>query len=291
MIAVSGALGMAWILDSRARALDDALKLRDDFLSLASHELKTPLTVLQLDTQRLVATVTGNGRTLPQAKLVALVTTLIRHVRRLNKLLEAMFEVAQFRAEGLTLHLEPVDLSKVVQSVLQQFRTELAAHGAAMTVVAPESIVGMWDRVRIEQVVVHLLSNSLKFGEGKPIEVSLERGVGTIRLTVQDHGIGIEPEAQMLIFEQYGHVVSSRHYGGLGLSLCRVRQIVEAHGGRLQVRSAPGAGAKFIVELPVHTRYAGQHRRLSLSRFRHGHWGVAANLPGRAARSTRITAR
>src|SRR6185503_7810854 len=112
-----------------------------------------------------------------------------RHVRRLNKLLEAMFEVAQFRAEGLMLELEPVDLSKVVQSVLQQFRLELATRGAAMTVVVPESVVGMWDRARIEQVVVHLLSNSLKFGEGKPVEVSLEQGVDTIRLSVQDHGI------------------------------------------------------------------------------------------------------
>jgi signal transduction histidine kinase len=208
-----------------------------------------------------VATITQPGRTVSQEKLEALVTTLIRHVRRLNKLLEAMFEVAQFRAEGLTLKLEPVDLSQVVQSVLQQLRTELGARGVEMKVVAPESMVGMWDRARLEQVVVHLLSNSLKFGEGNPVEVSLERGVGTIRLSVQDHGIGIDPEAQMLIFEQYGHAVSSRHYGGLGLSLCRVRQIVEAHGGRLQVQSVPGAGAKFIVELPVNPRYAGQRHR------------------------------
>jgi signal transduction histidine kinase len=284
MVAVTGALGLAWTLDSRARALHESLTQRDDFLSLASHELKTPLTVLQLHTQRLVATVTGTGRVLSREKQVDLATTLIRHVRKLNKLLESMFEVAQFRAEGLALNREPVDLSRVVQSALHQLRPELAARGAAMTVVAPESIAGMWDRARLEQVVMHLLSNALKFGEGKPVEISLERTDGIVRLCVQDHGIGIAPEAQLLIFEQYGHAVSSRHYGGLGLSLCRVRQIVEAHGGQLQVQSAPGAGARFIVEIPVHPRSAW--RRLQRRRpSRASRWP----LPKRASLSARFS--
>lgn len=253
-LTVCGALVLAWILDRRARQLHDALTLRDDFLTLASHELKTPLTVLQLATQRLAAAVTGSGRTLPPEEQEKLVATLHRHVRRLNKLLEAMFEVTQFEAEGLTLECEAVDLRQVVQEALRELQTEIASRGAEITVVEHEASVGLWDRARLEQMVVHLLSNALKFGEGQPIEVSLERHFGVSRLAVQDHGIGIGPEAQLFIFERFGHAVSSRHFGGLGLGLCRVRQIVEAHGGRLDVQSTPGAGARFTVELPLRPR-------------------------------------
>ncbi|MCY1080166.1 sensor histidine kinase [Archangium lansingense] len=256
-IVVGGALVLAWFLDRRAQALHDALTLRDDFLTLASHELKTPLTVLQLTTQRLAAAVTRSGQKLSLEKQEELMATLLHHVRRLNKLLESMFDVAQFRNEGLMLQLEPVVLSEVVQSALRQLRTEIAESGSEITMTASEDVTGLWDRARIEQVVVCLLSNALKFGEGKPVEVVLKRGVATIRLSVRDHGIGIKPEAQVLIFERFGHAVSSRHFGGLGLSLFRVRRIVEAHGGQLRVESAPGAGAKFIVELPIRPRRAG----------------------------------
>ncbi|WNG54653.1 sensor histidine kinase [Archangium gephyra] len=256
-VVVVGALVLAWFLDRRAQALHGALTLRDDFLTLASHELKTPLTVLQLTTQRMAAAFTRSGHKLSPEKQEALAATLLHHVQRLNKLLEAMFDVAQFRDEGLLLQLEPVVLSEVLQSALRQFRTEIAEHGAAISVAAPDDVIGLWDRTRIEQVVVCLLSNALKFGKGKPVEVALERGVSNIRLSIQDHGIGIKPEDQVLIFERFGHAASSRHFGGLGLSLFRVRRIIEAHGGQLRVESAPGAGAKFIVELPIRPRRAG----------------------------------
>lgn len=265
LLAVCAALVLAWILDRRARQLHEALTLRDDFLSLASHELKTPLTVLQLVTQRLVVAVTGPSRALSSEKQEKLAATLTRHVRRLNHLLEAMFEVAQFEAEGLTLEREPVELLQVVHEALRQLRTEIISRRVLISVEAHESIVGLWDRARLEQMVLYLLSNALKFGEGRPIEVSLERHLGVGRLSVQDHGIGIAPEAQLFIFERFGHAVSARHFGGLGLSLCRVRQIVEAHGGQIDVKSTPGAGATFTVELPLTPRF-GWWQRMPVAR-------------------------
>jgi signal transduction histidine kinase len=277
LLTVCGALVLAWVLDRRAKELHDALTLRDDFLTLAAHELKTPLTVLQLAAQRLAAAATGASRTPSRETQEKLATTLIRQVQRLNKLLEAMFEVTQFETDGLALEREPVDLLQVVQAALRQLQTEIRARGAEISVIAHEGIVGLWDRARLEQMMVHLLSNALKFGEGHPIEVSLQRHFGAIQLSVQDHGIGIAPEAQLFIFERFGHAVSSRNFGGLGLGLCRVRQIVEAHGGRLDVQSALGVGTTFTVELPLRPRSV---RRLAGARA-----GAETRAPAFSARS------
>ena len=113
--------------------------------------------------------------------------------------------------------------------------------------------VGRWDRARLDDVLANLLSNAVKYGQGKPIEVSVEAGERSARLTVRDHGIGLAPEDQARVFERFERAVSGHEYGGLGLGLYIVRELVQAHGGTVRVESAPGAGAAFIVELP----YAG----------------------------------
>lgn len=253
-VTVAGALILAWILDQRARALHDALNARDDFLTVAAHELKTPLTVLQLLSQRMIDAATHPDRALPAAKLQEMSSVFNRQVHRLNKLLEALVDVAQFREAPLQLHLAPVELGAVVNAGLRELKAEIAAQGSPIQVSTRGELTGTWDRARLEQVIVHLLSNALKFGEGRPIEISVEGGKDTARLSVRDQGIGIDPRAQQVIFRRFGRAVSARHFGGLGLGLFRVRQIVEAHGGTLQVESAPGAGAKFTVELPLQPR-------------------------------------
>jgi signal transduction histidine kinase len=112
-------------------------------------------------------------------------------------------------------------------------------------------LTGRWDRLRLEQVVTNLLSNALKYGPGKPIQVRLEAAGELARLTVRDEGIGIEPECLSRIFEKFERAVSGRHYGGLGLGLYITRQIVSALGGRVAVESRPQQGAVFTVELPL----------------------------------------
>jgi signal transduction histidine kinase len=110
--------------------------------------------------------------------------------------------------------------------------------------------VGSWDRSRVDQIVTNLVANAIKFGPGKPIEIVLGEEAGTTRLSVKDHGIGVDPARQERIFDRFERAVSDRHYGGLGLGLYISRQIAQAHGGSIRVESAPGAGATFTVELP-----------------------------------------
>jgi len=112
-------------------------------------------------------------------------------------------------------------------------------------------VTGSWDPLRMEQIITNLLSNALKYGAGKPVDVVVQRDGGTARVLVRDRGIGIDPDARERIFGRFERAVSSRHYGGLGLGLFLARRIVEAHGGRIAVDSAPGEGATFAIELPI----------------------------------------
>jgi signal transduction histidine kinase len=118
-------------------------------------------------------------------------------------------------------------------------------------------VVGLWDRTRLESVIGNLISNAAKFGEDKPIEISISCDGAVARIAVTDHGIGIAPEQQARIFEKFERAVSERHYGGFGLGLWVVRQIVEAHGGSIHVASEAGKGSTFVVELPLSLETVG----------------------------------
>jgi signal transduction histidine kinase len=126
-----------------------------------------------------------------------------------------------------------------------------ALAGSPLRLDAPRAVRGVWDPGRIEQILEALVANALKYGRGQPIEITVDARGATGLLGVRDHGIGIAPEDQARIFERFERAASARHYGGLGLGLWIVRQVVEAHGGRIRVESAPGAGSSFVVELPV----------------------------------------
>lgn len=231
---------------SRAEA-EEAVRLRDEFLLVASHELRTPLTSLQLAIERLTRQLRDDAA--PAVKRALEVC--LRQTQRMGGLVEVLLDVGRIRAGSLELNRRPVDLGALVEDVMSQLAEPLARSGSALIVHVTEPVVGSWDGARLEQVVTNLLSNALKFGEGRPIELRVERSRDTARLTVTDQGIGIPPDAQARIFERFGRAVSPHHYGGLGLGLFIVRAIVEAHGGRIDVVSAPGRGSTFTVELPL----------------------------------------
>jgi signal transduction histidine kinase len=222
-----------------------AVRVRDDFLSVASHELNTPLTPLRLHLGAL-----RRGRADP-AKMGERFAALDRQVDRLAQLVGQLLDVSRITAGRLALELAPVDFAAIVRETAQRMEGPLAASGSALTLDVPESLVGSWDAMRLEQIATNLLTNAIKYGERRPIAVRLEElPDARARLTVRDHGIGIAAEHLERIFGRFERAVSVRHFGGFGLGLWIVRQVVEALGGTIRVDSVPGAGATFTVELP-----------------------------------------
>ncbi len=225
----------------------EAIRLRDEFLSIASHELNTPIHSLQLAVHAASsgAAPFGPDEMARALKLVA------RQSKRLAGLVDALLDASRIATGRLTLHLESVNLVDVVKDMVEQLGHELARAQCKLAVRVPDRpVLGRWDRLRLEQVVANLLSNAAKFGQGKPVMIAVEKTADTARLVVEDHGIGIPPEHLSQIFERFERAVSSREYGGLGLGLYIVRAIVEAMGGTVRVESTVGAGATFVVELP-----------------------------------------
>jgi signal transduction histidine kinase len=228
------------------REAQRSIRLRDEFLSIASHELNTPLTGLRLAVQALAAGTLGVA---PETQQRAY-DILERQTRRLVTLTSELLDVSRIQARALRLRCEPCDLVTLVVDVGERFEAQLAEARCRLVLEARDRVVGRWDRGRLEQVVTNLLSNALKFGAGKPIHVSVESLPDRARLTVADQGIGIEPDRRHRIFERFERAVSAAHYGGLGLGLYIAREIVVAHGGSIAVDSTPGMGAVFRVELP-----------------------------------------
>jgi PAS domain S-box-containing protein len=228
----------------------EAIGLRDEFLSIAAHELKTPLTTLQLQLDMLKKSIAGGG--VKDEKLGWRVASVMRQTDRLTRLVEDLLDISRITAGRMTLNQEVCDLVEIVQEVLGSFEA-LAKHaGSTLETDLPcEPVRGRWDRSRIEQVIVNIVSNALKYGAGKPVRVSVEVADGDARLIVTDEGMGISQQDIGRIFERFERAVSAQHYGGLGLGLFIARQVVEAHGGEIHVASRPGRGAEFVVELPM----------------------------------------
>jgi PAS domain S-box-containing protein len=240
----------------RARLLreaHEALQIRDEFLSIASHELLTPLTPLRLQMQLLRRHLRDpllEGH--PRARAFYKLLDISNHqIERLTRLVNDLLDVSRLSAGQLVLSLEDVDLAALVRDAAGRASLELSAAGSTLELRESEPVVGRWDRVRIEQVVVRLLANAMKYGGGALISVGVQRLGALVELWVQDHGVGIPEEAQGRIFDRFERAASIRSFGGLGLGLYIARRIVEAHRGTIRVISAPGKGATFTVSLPL----------------------------------------
>jgi signal transduction histidine kinase len=224
-----------------------AVRTRDDFMSIASHELRTPLNVMLLQTDGLLR----QAKKEEETRLYAPLERIKRQVNRLSALVESLLDVSRITAGRLALNLAEVDLGAVVTDVVARLRDDASRAGATIEVVGDGPILGTWDRLRVDQIVTNLLANAIKYGGGKPIEVELGTSENRARVKVTDHGIGIGKEHQARIFERFERAVSSQHYGGFGLGLWIVRQIIQAHGGEISIESRLGEGSTFVAELPL----------------------------------------
>ncbi|HYO58260.1 ATP-binding protein [Archangium sp.] len=232
---------------AHVEALMEAVRARDDFLSVTSHELKTPLTTFQLNLnaiERGLSQVSKHnvGERLDVAR---------RSVRRLARLIETLLDVSQLTTGRLQLSFTQVDLATLVSEVVADAEEEARRQGTPLFVRVEAPLAGSVDPDRMAQAVHHLLSNALKFGQGRPVEVTLRSEESSVVLTVVDHGIGIPPSDRARIFDRFERAVSVRNYGGLGLGLWVTRQIVEAHQGAIHVEDTPGGGATFHIRLPL----------------------------------------
>ncbi len=242
--------------EERERLLNearDAARTREEFLSIAGHELRTPLTALQLQLHTLRRRM-DEGQTEGASQVLEKIR---QQFGRLTQLTEELLDVTRIASGRLVLEPQEMELGELVREVTDRYHDIARRTGAEIRVDASERVTGLWDRSRIDQVVTNLLSNAVKFGQGRPIDVRVERHDGGARLIVEDRGIGISPEDQAKIFERFERAVSRRSYGGMGLGLWIARQIVEAHGGEILVTSRTGEGSRFHVELPSGARATG----------------------------------
>jgi signal transduction histidine kinase len=233
------------------RESQEAVRARSEFLSVASHELNTPLTSLMLALQRLRRVASPSARALDPAAFERALALTCRQGTRLSRLVGDLLDVSRIEGQGqLPLQPERVELGALVGEVLERFEGDVARANCSVSMQSDSSIVGEWDRSHIDRIVTNLLSNAIKFGLGKPIEITVTAAAGVARLEVRDHGLGIEPEQIARIFGRFERAASARHYAGLGLGLYITRKLVEAHGGSIRCESQPEVGSTFIVELP-----------------------------------------
>ncbi|WP_437850537.1 AAA family ATPase [Sorangium sp. So ce363] len=230
----------------------EAIERRDEFLLVASHELKTPLTSLTMQAHLLARLLPRLQRAeVAPERIDAAIQLLNRQIARLAHLVNELLDVTRLNAGQLTLSRAPVDLAALARDVVERMHEQLTDARCRTQLDLEGPVVGNWDAFRMEQILINLLSNALKYGAGGPIHVVVRSLASRALLIVRDHGMGIAEADQARIFERFERAVSVRNFGGLGLGLYIVRWIVTSHGGTIRVESKPGAGATFVVELPL----------------------------------------
>ncbi len=234
------------------RELEHAVRMRDDFMSIVSHEVRTPLNGLILETQlRKMHLARDNAAAFTMEKMQAMVDRDERQIQSLIRLIEDMLDVSRIRTGKLSIRPSTFDLSQTVANLLESFAAQISAAQSRVNFTACQSVTGQWDEFRIEQVVSNLLTNALRYGARKPVEVSVYVEGANAIIDVRDQGIGISEENQQRIFHQFERVAGSDVVNGLGLGLFISEQIIAAHNGSINVHSTLGEGALFRVSLPL----------------------------------------
>jgi PAS domain S-box-containing protein len=246
----------------------EATQAREEFLSIASHELKTPLTSLKLHLQSVEREALRSRPAPDSERITRLLSLADRQLNRLREHIDNLLDVSRILTGRMELSFGNVELSEVVGDVFAGFDDELSRGRIPIRFEQDAPIHARWDRPRIEQVVANLVGNAIKYGEHRPVLVSARARDDRVWLMVQDQGPGIAPKDRERIFQVFERAVRGTNISGFGLGLYVTRQIVQAHGGSIQVEDTPGGGTTFVVELPVDpespTEQTGGRRRQDL---------------------------
>jgi PAS domain S-box-containing protein len=235
----------------RSAKAEEAIRLRDEFLSLASHELKTPLTVLQMQLDTLYRRLDASDE-----KVTTKLQRAAQSSERLASLIESLLDASRLVTGKFQLDITEFDIVDTVNRVVDALRPSASRAKSQLLLDSDAALRGAWDQPRVEQLLNNLLTNAIKYAPGKPILISLHRRAGDVVLEVRDYGPGLPDALQARLFQRFEKASSFRHYGGLGLGLFLIQEIVTAHGGTVSAENVPGGGALFRVRLPQRTEVA-----------------------------------
>lgn len=239
------------------RKSQDAVKARDEFLSICSHELKTPLTSLQLEAQIAQRLLNRQGeQALTPERFKDLIKTTMKQTSSLTSLVDDMLDVGRISTGRLKIRPEKMDVKKFIKECIEQIEPQYKAQGVELvSLLSDVDCEVTWDRQRISQIISNLLSNALKYGQRKPVECRLKCSSYDVQIFVKDQGLGISPENQARIFDRFERVSQDRNISGLGLGLYISKKLIESHKGQIQLRSELGKGSEFMVSLPKDPAY------------------------------------
>ena len=223
------------------------IRARDDFLAIAAHELRSPMHALRLQIGNVLTAARRGSQEDLITRLERMRLAVESYVRRATTLLE----ISRVNADQLRLRYEQLDLSVLVHDTVASFAAEAEFNRVEIRLSAPTSLNGEWDRQAVEQIVTNLISNAIKYGDGKPVDLTVDQQSEYAVLRIRDRGVGISKENQVRIFNRFEQLVTNRPRSGFGLGLWLVRTLIDAHGGSIEVDSEPGEGATFVVRLPL----------------------------------------
>lgn len=225
-----------------------ALALRDEFIDLASHELKNPLTALKLNLESSKLMMKSSPPSEFDPKFLH---ASVRQLNRLENLVASMMDTTLFESGQVTLIHERCDFVEIIRDVLSNTRYQDVIFSGQ-----EKNVIGFWDKVRVEQIISNLLDNAIKYGAGRPVSIALLKFQNQIEFTVFDSGNGISLRDQKDIFEKFKRIKSNNKVEGLGLGLYLTKKLVELHNGRILVKSAEGMGSSFTITLPINLQRA-----------------------------------
>src|ERR1700722_11280795 len=231
----------------RQEEAEAAVRMRDEFLAIASHELRTPLSTLVLRLGLLERHAVSGDLNQVQAS----VNRAKDQTERMRRLVDRLLDVSQLASGKLKLELEQGDLGEVLKEVVERFSEVASNAKCEIRLNAPSGICTLIDKFRLDEAIGNVISNAIKYGAGKPIDVELKSKANKATLVVQDRGIGIPEEDLSRVFGRFERTLLSHNYGGLGLGLYIAKQVIEQHDGSIRAENRSGGGARIVIELPL----------------------------------------